>query len=588
MNESFIADHQVESENSDVIKYLVFDEKKVWRNASFVFHKIDDDQIGIGIMMPKEKEVRDEKGNVEYTDQEIKPFVVTSGRRIIPASNKYQRDFKIKINRIPDYMKRRWSLESIKIFLDGKNPEIQHGFKEVFDLMCYEYDKYISVQNKIWHKINVLWDMGTYFFFLFDYFPISEKRGIKGSGKTKRMKISRLFTWNATPIWVNPSASTLFRETDEIRPTKYIDEAEKIWRYDFKNKDVVSDDRAELLNASFQKGSTVPRQEPVGRNKWKTVHFNAYSPAMIGSIYGLRGATEDRAIIEICVKNSVKDERGELEPNESDYFYQEIRDSLYLLLLNNWKKVEKEYNSFKNETKLKSRDYNIWKPLLVIAKFISKELYEEIKDYAEKSTEIKKDDSIDNHSLDYKLLNAAYSCLVNNDGWFSYSQISQKMGEDIHGNVICSKLDKYGLKEYRHRTNSERGYRIKLSQFVELISQSYPNIDFLSQSSQLSQLYTINKKNDMTINDNKEDKVTVKSDNCDEIDNSDAQNESKTELEIAKEVEEIIKNSNGKNIEDLIKEIGESYRTLIDSIIQKLLRDGSIYFVKYDFVRWLL
>ena len=92
------------------------------------------------------------------------------------------------------------------------------------------------------------------------------------------MVVSSKITLNATEIMVDPSESTLFRETESLRPTKYIDEAEKL--FTFTKKGVEHDQRIELINASYYKKGVVPRQEKIGSvfiTKW----YHAYTPARI-------------------------------------------------------------------------------------------------------------------------------------------------------------------------------------------------------------------------------------------------------------------------------------------------------------------
>ena len=128
------------------------------------------------------------------------------------------------------------------------------------------YEKYLYYNNKTWYAIHALWDMGTYFFLLLKAYPLLELRGIRGSAKTKTMGISSSITFNATDIMINPSESALFRETNEKRPTKYIDEAEKLFKVE-KGK-VIPDTRAELINSSCYNLLQRIFSNHVGLNKW--------------------------------------------------------------------------------------------------------------------------------------------------------------------------------------------------------------------------------------------------------------------------------------------------------------------------------
>jgi hypothetical protein len=285
-------------------------------------------------------------------------------------------------------------------------------------------------------------------------------RGLPGTGKTKAMDISRQITLNATPVMVNPSESTLFRETQDKRPTKYIDEAEKLFR--FQKGNVEPDSRAELINASFTASGTVPRQEKIGE-RFKTVYYHTYSSTMIGSINGMFGATEDRAIIQTTIKAQNEDARGELEPrnDEDESIWQEIRDELYIFALQNWQQVENKYRQFKDsETELKKRDLQIWRPLLSIADLVDSEVYERVLSLARKLTSIKQADAISEGSLDYKILEATYELLkagknqifikvINERLISNYPEESAKKNP-LSNKTISNRLDKVGFRELRN------------------------------------------------------------------------------------------------------------------------------------------
>ena len=331
-----------EAEKERLKRQYIFDKEKIINSVPFAVHKINEDIFGFGLYLPKERDSHDKKGNIVGKEQVFSPVSITSGHKMLEANNKILESlYKKRFDPLPQNIPLRWSLKSIDEWLDRKEEEINP--LELFNKIKALYGKFLYFREETWYSVHALWDIGTYLFMLFSAYPLLELRGLSGTAKTKVMKISRLMTLNATPILINPSEATLFRETHEKSPTKYIDEAEKLFKHT--SRGLEPDNRVEIINGSYSKGSTVSRQEGMMNNKFITRHYNCYSPLMIGSINGLYGATETRAITHIMTKSPDNDERGnlEVEEDEEQSRISEIRDGLYVFALQNWDKTEEIY-----------------------------------------------------------------------------------------------------------------------------------------------------------------------------------------------------------------------------------------------------
>lgn len=586
---------RIVSDNKQIKSRVVLNSSDVWKESPFTICKLKKDKIAVGLLLPKTIE-ETKQGRLVRIKQEWFPYFVTSKHELLPCADGFQSSFKIKFQSIPLQLTLRWELEDIDLFTDFKEAEYPLSLEEVFNLIVAEYKKYIHVSSPEWYKIHALWDIGTYFFMLFDYYPIMNLWGLQGSGKTKIISLSKCFTLNPTPIMVNPSAASLFRTTHEIRPTKYVDEAEKIWRYDYQRKEVISDDRAELLNGSWQKGSTVPRAEAIGRG-FKIVHYNVYSPTMLASINGLKGATEDRSIIHICVKNPAADKRGDLSIDESSSLYQDIRNHLYRHFLDSGLKIEADYKKFSEEhdTKLSSRDLKIWQPLLIIAKTISDDLFNEIKAFAEKQTNIKRNDTISEDSLEHKLILEAYK-LIGQENKVYVKALADFIGWG--SKTVSAMFDKLGLRDFRDKDMFGSVYKISQEEFKRLIKQTYQNLKFSSYSSYSSyeeETIDENKKEEektsMTNNDEKEKNMT---NNYDEYDGNDEydgtkghkkRNKPKIDIQdsVITKIKELDKGS-GVKLANISKQFEkESF----DLTIKQLLEKGDLFEVKPGIVKTL-
>ncbi|MBU4308333.1 MAG: hypothetical protein KJ566_00870 [Nanoarchaeota archaeon] len=392
-------------ENVRTMNYYIFDEDRVLKNKIFTQLKLNENTFAYGLLLPKEKELTDKKGDVIGHEQVWAPVLITSDGKLIEATKEVEMVYNIKFNAIPTKLILRWSLESIKNYLeaDDKVPELTP--RELFEKIKSSSEKISSFREKRWYKVNSVRDGATYVFSLFETFPIKEERGLTGTGKTKEMKRSKNISFNATGILINPSESTLFRETHDKRPTKYIDEAEKLFQ--FKKGGMESDSRVELINGSYSKGSSIPRVEKI-KEKFVVVYYDVYSPTTIGSINGLYGATEGRAITQIHTRSLDNDSRGEIEVYDNDPEWRMIRDNLYLFGLKYWKQIEEIYNdtSIWKNLKLKKRDLQVWKPILTIAKLIGDDWFNEILGFACELSEMKLDDLISESSFDFMCLKA--------------------------------------------------------------------------------------------------------------------------------------------------------------------------------------
>lgn len=474
-------------EPKEIIKDLagsfIFDSSKVVNPAVFSCHKIGD-SFGYGLLIPKEVPVFDKNNKVVARKQIRSPAIITSEREIIEPNPETESKFKIRYIAIPNELDLRIETEVLESFLKGQTPTIKG--EELFNEIKKEgYEKFLFFHNPLWYDIHTLWDIGTYFFELFNAFPILEMRGLSGSAKSKVMKVSSLFTLNPTGIMINPSEASLFRVTHTKRPTKYIDEAEKLFVFiggQFQSSPVV-----ELINGSYAKGSSVPRLEKMG-NDYRLVSYGCYSPTMVGSIAGLRDATETRAITHIMTKSPDSDKRGELEVEDysEDRLYQEIRNKLYLFAWSNWRLVDKTYKEIEITT-LKKRDLQLWKPLLAIAKTINEGLFDRVLKFAEKVSKQRKEDFIPEGSTNYQLLKIVGGLLESGRDIVYLNDIAElyNRGKEkkTSNKTISTHLDKLGFLEYREKDTIGSHLRINQSIYDTIVNPICPNLSSYSSYS---------------------------------------------------------------------------------------------------------
>jgi len=467
---------------------FIFDEEQVVENAIFTCHRMKD-SFCFGFLLPKEIPITNKRGKIIGREQIRSPAILTSDRKLLEPTSETENAFKIKYTAIPSDLDLRIQLKAIEDFIKNQNKKISG--EEIFNTIRQSYEKFLFFQNPLWYEVHALWDMGTYFFQLFHSYPLLDLSGLASTGKSKIMNVSRMFTLNPTQIMINPSEASIFRLTHSNRPTKYIDECEKLFQFiagSWQSSPVV-----ELINGSYSKGSSVPRLEKVG-NVYRLINFGCYSPTMLGSIAGLRGATETRAITHITTKAPDDDKRGEIEVE--DYFneeeYKVLRSNLYLFALENWKLVEETYRNLKLDN-LKKRDFQLWKPLLSIAKVINEELFQRILVFAEKISEQRKQDFIPEGSLDYRILEKLKGFVHElGKNKIYIKELSNELNavsgdkDRIAEKTISAHLDKLGFKEFRTRDSSGSFIRIDKNTYETIVAPTCPNLSNYSSHSSFS------------------------------------------------------------------------------------------------------
>lgn len=434
----------------------IFDEAMVRPTVPFSQCLLPNGQLAIGLLLPRESPLLDKNGapilgsdGQPATQQAEVPVLITRGGLIETSSP----DLPVKFSAVPTRMNRRWSLASLKTFLSGQPPEVSAA--QVFTQVRAQHECYYWVRDPRWYAVHALWDIATHYFMLFPAFPLFELRGHMATAKSKSMDVSRGLSFNSTTRWVDPSEATLFRETHTLRPTKYLDEAERLFR--FERGRFVADDRIQVINSSFEQGSTVPRQEKQG-HRWRTAHYDTYSPTMVGSINGLFGATEDRAIVRITSRPPGSDERMNVEPDLHDPSWQSIRDQLYLLMFQEYAQVQQLSDWVQaHPGHLSGRDLKIWRPILTIAKLVSDSLFNEILLFSEGQSRVRSAGKGVTAGLDRDLLRAVYDLTLRlpEAGRIHLDSIRQAMAcdEPPGHKSLSNRLDKLGFLDFKGRDN---------------------------------------------------------------------------------------------------------------------------------------
>jgi hypothetical protein len=156
--------------------------------------------------------------------------------------------------------------------------------------------------------------------------------------------------------------------------------------------------------------------------------------------------------------------------------------------MRNWRAVKQAYLEIQNITTLLNRDWELWKPILALAKFFGNStLYEEMRGLAiERATE-RQSISIDPYEI---ALAETLLSLVDHDGYYSLASIRNDMSrrleddESLSSRQVGSLLRRCGFTQSR-RMNSGYNYFLSVSQ-VRTLAQRLG----VSEDSECSELPT--------------------------------------------------------------------------------------------------
>ncbi len=345
----------------------------------------------------------------------------------------------------------RWSRQGINQFLqDHNSPEATNLFEKIKAV----FQEYIEFPKQELYNFITLWNIGTYFFPLLNSYPYIYIGGIKISGKTKVLDLSACIGFNSISSG-NMSTASLYRLIQNCRCSLLIDETEKLSnRYraqDFRN----------ILLSGYKKGQRTYRAERTPSDSFVPKSFEIYGPKMLANIQGLEDVLESRCI-KIIMKRGLNTEVTNKEVDINDPRWQQLRDLLYPFLFKNWQEIKETYSALENETELANRNWELWKPILALAKFFDGEnsstLYNEMRSLArEKAEERQRESSESPESILVEVL----SLIVNEDGYYPLSSIRAVMSARIEGEWLNNRFIGSTLKRLGF-SNSKRardGYK---------------------------------------------------------------------------------------------------------------------------------
>lgn len=164
---------------------------------------------------------------------------------------------------------------------------------ENYELIKQVFNKYVDMPPEH-YEIIALWIIGTYFHADFNSYPFLFFNAMRGSGKTRTVKLVTYLSKDGI-LMSSPTEAVLFRS----HGTLGIDEFEGV-----ANKDKSS--IRELLNTAYKKGSKVMRmkkKKSITGEEQVVEEFEPYRPIVMANIYGMEEVLADRCISLVLEKS---------------------------------------------------------------------------------------------------------------------------------------------------------------------------------------------------------------------------------------------------------------------------------------------
>jgi hypothetical protein len=229
------------------------------------------------------------------------------------------------------------------------------------------------------------------------------------------------------------------------------------------------DEFEQILKNGYKKGNSVFRSEMTSKT-FRPTSFQTYGPKIVANIGGLGDVLESRCITILMHQGSNK-EIIERELDASEQLWQDVRDMIYPFLLKNWKTVRQSYSDLKNETSLIARDWELWKPILALARVFDDDTYKKMVVLAEEKTKERKDETMFTPERD--LLEVLLE-MVDKDDFYRLGTIKRNIGWNydkeptwLSEKFLANLLKKFGFNKSR-KGNQGYEYFLTVSRVKEL------------------------------------------------------------------------------------------------------------------------
>jgi hypothetical protein len=244
----------------------------------------------------------------------------------------------------------RWSKAKIQDFIENNKTEFTGLYPKVKAVL----KQYIELQKDAQYGLLAAWIIATYFHRLFHAFPFLFIYGKKQTGKTRLLDLLERLCFNAIKV-KGVSVASLADTLDGIRGTFLNDQAEGLSSP--KMEEILG-----ILADSYTIGGGKRRVVDISNRRRRILEFETYGPKAFASTKDIDADIKDRCI-QIIMIRSIADYPY---PEPFLPIWADIRDSLYRLLLTQWKTVKALYEISGDDVTHRVRE--LWRPIDTILK----------------------------------------------------------------------------------------------------------------------------------------------------------------------------------------------------------------------------
>jgi hypothetical protein len=259
----------------------------------------------------------------------------------------------------------RWSLKSVKAFLDGKTEA--EDTNALFDTLRSVYTTYVEYADEAYHDIMSLFVMYTYVFRLFESTGYIHFNGTAASGKSRNLSLLDVLGFNS--VWASSmSAASLYRKLAGSPGTTLLDETEG-WEGER------GEELRRILNAGYKDGATAIRTEKGANDRFMPVEYDVYGPKALASINPLDNVIGSRCLV-VAMRPAIR-ELPEFQTHSKEWHG--LRDRLYLWAMDNAGKINDLANEWRSEKKarlaprLMGRQWETTAQFVILADFVGGE-----------------------------------------------------------------------------------------------------------------------------------------------------------------------------------------------------------------------
>ena len=337
-----------------------------------------------------------------------------------------------------------------------------------------KFQYYVKLSDELEYLIATCFVLGTYLFPLFSYFGYLIITGEKGAGKGTCLDILYRTCWNPTKKYISATESVLFRTIQDQKPTLLIDEYHRAIKNEMSGNAIIS-----ILESGYEKDGVVPRMEPGPDGTFKKVEFEVYCPKAIVTREPVEADDKGIKITVPKVTGDVLYSKRKIEL-EKDSFFETIRRDIMEWIVHHDTKVLEAYKTIEPTYKLGGRDFQVWAPILAIAKIAFPSRYDNLLKFAEKSVSNKLSNDTEKETVVLHALYYLYSDDRLQDGGTkvprteSYKVSNKEIKdalkeleyEDLHYKIIKSALD-----NLRVVGKHDRVYYLKKDKLITLFKE---------------------------------------------------------------------------------------------------------------------